>query len=95
MTRWRKAGKGSNIRSLNMSSNSKELSKLVATQFGSIEITGDPYLWAFVSLLAKRGKQSVSAWVNGALRVALDTVVLESVQMARETYKSPKWESFH
>lgn len=76
-----------------MPSKSKELSKLVASQFGSIEITGDPYLWAFVSLLAKRGKQSLSAWVNGALRVALDTVVPESVETSRETYKSPDWEA--
>lgn len=76
-----------------MSSNPKELSKLVASQFGSIEITGDPYLWAFVSLLAKRGKQSVSGWVNCALRVALDTVVPESVETSRETYKSPDWET--
>lgn len=76
-----------------MSSNPQQFAKLIGKHFGSARITGDPILWALVSLLAARKKMSLSTWVNSALRVALDALAPESVKKASLALEPPAWET--
>ncbi|MHB8743908.1 MAG: AAA family ATPase [Sulfuricaulis sp.] len=76
-----------------MSSNPPQFSKPFDKHFGSARITGDPFLWALVNVLAAREKMSLSSWVSAALRVALDALVPQSVKNARSAGQPPVWET--